>query len=50
MSHFDISGKDINELHPQNINSILVTLEVFHLDKSGNDFKETQPENIKLIF
>ena len=38
--HFDISGIDINELHPENIPLILLTLEILHLDISGSDINE----------
>jgi len=44
--HFDISGKDINDEHPVNINSILVTLDVFHFDISGKDINDEHLENI----
>ncbi len=30
----------IKLIHPENIESIFSTLEVFHFDKSGNDFNE----------
>ena len=36
----DISGNDINELHPLNIEIKLLTLQIFHLDISGNDINE----------
>ena len=38
--HLDISGIDFNELHPENIQYILVILEVFHLDISGKEINE----------
>ena len=38
--HFEISGKDDNELHSQNIKFILVTLEIFHFEISGKDDNE----------
>ena len=47
--HLDISGKDINELHLENIPLILVTFVVFHLDISGKDINELQLENILSI-
>ena len=41
--HFDISGKDFNELHSSNKELISVTFEVFHFDISGNDINELHP-------
>ena len=49
ISHFDISGKDSNELHSLNILLIFLTFEVFQFDMSGNDINELHPENAKLI-
>ena len=40
--HFEISGKDDNELHLLNIKFILVTLEIFHFEISGKDDNELQ--------
>jgi len=40
--HFDISGKDDKDSHPQNKHSIFKTLLVFHLDISGKDDKDLQ--------
>ena len=40
VSHFDISGNDINDSHPQKILFIFLTLDVSQLEMSGNDFKE----------
>ena len=34
-----MSGKAINDIHKENILSILITLEVFHLEISGKVFK-----------
>ena len=38
--HFDISGRVINELHPENILFISIRSLVFHLDISGIDINE----------
>jgi len=42
---FDISGKDVNDEHPENKHDIFVTLFVFHFEISGNDDKDEQSEN-----
>ena len=36
-------------LHPENIPSILVFLEIFHFDKSGRDINDSQLLNIYII-
>ena len=41
-----VGDKDDNELHPKNIEFILLTLLVFHFDISGKDFNELHSENI----
>ena len=46
MFHFDISGKDSNDEHLQNMHSMLVTLVVFHFDISGKDTNDEQSLNI----
>ena len=46
LSHFDISGNDVNELQFQNIDFISITLLIFHLDILGNDNNEEQLKNI----
>ena len=43
--HFEISGKEFNELQLENIHIILVTLSVFHLEISGKDNKEDKYKN-----
>ena len=48
--HLDISGKDNNDEHHENIDSIFFTLLVFHLDISGKDINDVHPQNIELIF
>ena len=42
---FEISGKEINDLQPENSPLIFVTLSVFHLEISGNDFNDEQLKN-----
>ena len=44
--HFDISGNDDKEPHPENIDNILVTLKVFQFDISGNDDNDLHSKNI----
>ena len=46
----DISGNDIKDLHPKNIFSILVTLDISHFDISGNEIKDSHSKNIPPIF
>ena len=46
---FEISGKDINELHPAKIQLKDVISPVSHFDKSGKKFKLLHLENIPLI-
>ena len=41
--HFEISGKDFNDEHPENNPSIDLTFSVFHFEISGKDFKDEQP-------
>ena len=41
--HFEISGNDAKEEHPQNIHIISVTLIVFHCEISGKDVNDEQP-------
>ena len=48
-SQFDISGKDIKFIQPENILSKDITLETFHFDISGKDFNELHSQNILLI-
>ena len=50
VSHFDISGNDINEEHPKNKPLISFIFEVFHSDISGKDFNALQPAKMKEIF
>ena len=38
--HFDISGKDNKDEHPENKLFIYITLFVFHFDISGKDDKD----------
>ena len=40
--HFEISGKDINALHPLNIFDMLMVSEVFHFEILGNVFNNIQ--------
>ena len=40
--HFEISGNDLNEEHPENILLILLTFSVFHLDISGKEINDEQ--------
>ena len=46
MFHLDISGRDIKELHSENILFIFVRLDKSHFDISGNEAKLLQLENI----
>jgi len=41
--HFDISGKNDNDIQLPNKPSIFVTLFVFHFDISGNDNNDEHP-------
>ena len=45
--HFDISGKDDNNLQFSNIEVILLTLLVFHFNISGNDNNYEHPGKYK---
>ena len=47
--HFDISGKDSNDIQFLNIKLRVSTDSVFHFDISGNSFNDTQPEKTSLI-
>ena len=47
--HFEISGKDNNDLHSPNIALILVTLLVFHFEISGKDNNDEHPPKIEFI-
>ena len=47
--HFEISDKDDNEEHSENIPLISITLFVFHFEISGNDDNDEHPENITHI-
>ena len=38
--HFEISGKEDNELHPLNILDIFLTSDVFHFEISGKEDNE----------
>ena len=42
--HLEISGKDDNDEHPENILLISLTLTVFHLEISSKDDKYEHPE------
>ena len=42
VSHLDISGNEINDLHSAKIQLISMTLEVFQFDISGNFINELQ--------
>ncbi len=42
VSHFEISGIDFNEEHPENIPPILVTSLVFQFEISGKDINDEQ--------
>ena len=42
VSHFDISGKEINEIQLENREFILITLEVSHFDISGKEVNALQ--------
>ena len=44
--HFEISGNDDNDEHPQNIKLMLSTFEIFHFEISGNDNNDEHPQNI----
>ena len=44
--HFEMSGNFFKNLHPENINCILITLSVFHFEILGNNNKEEHPKNI----
>jgi hypothetical protein len=44
--HLDISGKLVNDEHPQNKYIIVEILLVFHLERSGKEVKDEQPSNI----
>ena len=46
--HFDISGRDNKEQHPENKLLIFWTLSVFKLEISGKDSKEEQSQNKSL--
>ena len=47
---FEKSGKSDNEIHPQNIPFIFVTLEVFHFKIfCGRNVNELHPANISFI-
>ena len=50
VSHFEISGKESNELQFLNNLLILVTIEVFQFEISGNSNNESHSQNILLIF
>ena len=41
--HFEISGKDFNDEHPENNPFIFAICSVFHFEISGKDFKDEQP-------
>ena len=43
--HFDKSGNEVNELHPEKIKLISIILEVFHIDISGILSNESQQKN-----
>jgi hypothetical protein len=47
--HFDISGNNNSDSHPEKIEFISITLEKNHSDISGNDFNDEHPANIELI-
>ena len=42
VSHLDILGNEIKDLHDPNIRLIFLTFEVTQFDKSGNDIKDLQ--------
>ena len=43
MFHFEISGNDNNDEHPQNIALISLALDIFHFEISGNDNNDEHP-------
>jgi hypothetical protein len=43
VSHFEISGKEVTDVHPWNIALILITLEVSQFEKSGKERYALQP-------
>ena len=43
----DISGKDIKDLHPENIWLILSIIRVPHIDISGKEINDEHPLNIE---
>ena len=47
--HLEISGKDINEQHPENKQHIFVILPVINFEISFKDINEEHPENKQLI-
>ena len=49
VSHFDISGKFVNDEQPEKIPFIFKTFRVFHLDISGKVVNFVQLLNISLI-
>ena len=49
MSHFEISVKEIKELHSEKTPYIFLILDKSQFDKSGNDFRVWQAANKELV-